>query len=142
MHKVTLTPYSAEQLTYPGVSVSAIQVQAEGGRPNILNTHWQQSDLNLAKGMDFVPRGDVFARFTHLQHVPFTISIQVNNDSGAQRLGMVRIFMGPKVDERGAGYNFRDQRLAMVELDKFVTQCKLSQQTVKKFQFKNANLFQ
>lgn len=126
MHKVTLPPYTAEQLTYPGISVNAIQVQAERGQPNIFNTHWQQSDLNLAKGMDFVPRGDVFARFTHLQHVPYVISIDVNNDSGNQRLGMVRIFLAPKFDDRGAAYNFRDQRLAMIELDKFVTQCKIT----------------
>lgn len=79
--------------------------------------------MNLAKGMDFVPRGDVFARFTHLQHVPYTISIQVNNDSGAQRLGMVRIFLSPKFDERGSGFLFRDQRLMMIELDKFVAAC-------------------
>lgn len=39
---------------------------------------------------------------------------------------MVRIFMAPKFDERGSGYNFRDQRLAMIELDKFVTQRKVS----------------
>lgn len=58
-HKATLTPYTAQQLTYPGISISAVQIGADGGRPNILNTHWQQSDLNLAKGMDFVPRGDV-----------------------------------------------------------------------------------
>lgn len=59
-------------------------------------------------------------RFTHLQHVPFTIQIQVNNDSGAQRLGMVRIFLAPKFDERGQGMLFKDQRLMMIELDKFV----------------------
>lgn len=50
--------------------------------------------------------------------------MQVNNDSGAQRLGMVRIFLAPKFDERGAAYQFRDQRLMMIELDKFVTACK------------------
>lgn len=63
-------------------------------------------------------------RFTHLQHVPFTITMQVNNDSGAQRLGMVRIFMAPKLDERGSGFLLKDQRLLMIELDKFVTACK------------------
>lgn len=61
-HKATLSPYSEQQLTYPGITINAIQIQAENGRPNIINTHWQQSDLNLAKGMDFIPRGDVFAR--------------------------------------------------------------------------------
>ena len=61
-HKMSLAPYTAQQLTYPGVSVAAIQVAADGGKANVINTHWQQSDLNLAKGMDFIPRGDVFAR--------------------------------------------------------------------------------
>ena len=61
-HKMSLSPYTTQQLTYPGVSVAAIQIAAEGGRPNVINTHWQQSDLNLYKGMDFIPRGDVFAR--------------------------------------------------------------------------------
>lgn len=62
MHKATLPPYTTDQLNYPGITVQAIQVAAENGRPNVINTHWQQSDLNLSKGMDFVPRGDVFAR--------------------------------------------------------------------------------
>lgn len=31
-HKAMLPPYTADQLTYPGVSVAAIQMQAEGGR--------------------------------------------------------------------------------------------------------------
>jgi tyrosinase len=47
--------------------------------------------------------------------------MQVNNDSGAQRLGMVRIFMAPKADEKGLGFLLKDQRLLMIELDKFVT---------------------
>lgn len=121
-HKATLAPYTPEQLTFPGISIGAIQVQADGGRPNVFSTHWQQSDLNLSKGMDFVPRGDVFARFQHLQHVPFTYSISVNNDSGAVRMGMVRIFLAPKVDERGQPFLFKDQRLMMIELDKFIAQ--------------------
>lgn len=61
-HKATLNPYTAQQLTYPGVTISALQIGTDGGKPNALNTHWQTSDLNLSKGMDFVPRGDVFAR--------------------------------------------------------------------------------
>lgn len=39
------------------------------------------------------------------------------------RLGMVRIFMGPKFDERRSQFNFNDQRRLMIEMDKFVVQC-------------------
>lgn len=143
LHKATLAPYTKEQLNFAGVTVSAIQVQAEGGRPNIFSTNWQQSDLDLSKGMDFAPRGDVFARFTHLvsfalticnfqltwnyfqQHKPYTITIQVNNNSGTATTGMVRVFLAPKFDATGRAMSFKDQRVMMIELDKFQAPCKL-----------------
>jgi tyrosinase len=121
--KERLPAYTTDQLTYAGVTVTGVQLQPETGRPNTINTHWQQSDINLSKGMDFVPRGDVFARFTHLQHVPYTINIQANNDSGAPRLGMVRVFLAPRVDERNQQFAFRDHRKFFVEIDKFVANC-------------------
>jgi tyrosinase len=55
--------------------------------------------------------------------MPFQYNIQVNNEAGQNRLAMVRIFMGPKVDERGQQFLFRDQRGLMVEMDKFVANC-------------------
>lgn len=69
--------------------------------------------------MDFVPRGNVFARFTHLQHTPFTYNINVTNNTGSQAMGTCRIFMAPRMDERGTPMLFRDQRQMMTELDKF-----------------------
>ncbi len=93
---------------------------------NSLQTFWQQSDINLAKGLDFAPRGNVFVRFTHLQHTPFTYTISVNNSAGVQRLGMVRIFMAPKMDERGHQMSFKEQRLFMIELERFIVSRKLN----------------
>lgn len=61
-HKSRLTPYNEDDLTFPDVIVNAIQIGSVGSRPNVLNTHWQQSDLNLSKGLDFIPRSDVLAR--------------------------------------------------------------------------------
>lgn len=87
---------------------------------NTFQTFWQQSDVDLSRGLDFVPRGNVFARFTHLQHAPWTYTININNNASTGRLGTVRIFLGPKFDERGIEMLFRDQRLLMIELDKFV----------------------
>jgi hypothetical protein len=62
-YKVRLTPYTAQQLTYPGIRVTAVGIQLDNGRTNQFHTFWQQSDINLTKGMDFMPRGDVFARY-------------------------------------------------------------------------------
>ncbi|XP_039950679.1 phenoloxidase 2-like [Bactrocera neohumeralis] len=131
-HKVRLPPYTLPELDYDGVTVTGIQVSPEGGQANVLQTFWQQSDVDLSRGMDFVPRGNVFARFTHLQHTPFTYTINVNNDSGAQRFGTVRIFLGPKTDERRQGMLFKDQRLLMIELDKFIVALNPGQNTIRR----------
>lgn len=123
-HKEMRPAYSAAQLTFPNVSITGLELRAEGMDPNVLNTFWQQSDVNLARGLDFVPRGDVFARFTHLQHTPFNFAININNGNATQALATVRIFMAPKTDERGLEMLFRDQRHLFIELDKFVAACK------------------
>lgn len=104
--------------------ITGIQVQPNQGQPNTFNTRWQQSDVDLSRGLDFVPRGNVYARFTHLQHTEFTYNINVNNTTGAQAMGTCRIFMAPRNDERGTQMLFRDQRSMMIEMDKFTVACK------------------
>jgi tyrosinase len=62
-HKERLTPYTEVQLSYPGVTVTDLQVTPQQGAPNTFETFWQQSDVDLSRGMDFVTtRGDVLAR--------------------------------------------------------------------------------
>lgn len=122
-HKEMLNPYTTAQLTFPNVTVTGFEVRGEGLDPNTFSTFWQTSDVNLARGLDFVPRGDVFARFTHLQHTDFNYTININNGNATQSLCTVRIFMAPKTDEKGLEMLFRDQRLLMIELDKFVAAC-------------------
>lgn len=122
-HKEMLTPYTTAQLTFNNVTVTGLEVRADGMQPNMLGTFWQQSDVNLARGLDFVPRGDVFARFTHLQHDPFSFAININNGNATQSLATVRLFLAPMQDERGLEMLFRDQRLLFIELDKFVAAC-------------------
>ena len=115
--------YKYFQLNYQGITVTDCQVES-GNQKNTLNTFWQQSDVDLSRGMDFQPRGAVFARFTHLQHQPFNYKITVDNGSGDNKQGMCRIFLGPKQDERGNPMLFRDQKSLFIELDKFVVNCK------------------
>ncbi|CRK98947.1 CLUMA_CG012103, isoform A [Clunio marinus] len=129
-HKTRLTPYTAQQLTFPGITITGFQAQQTQGRANVLNTFWQQSDINMSRGLDFVPRGDVFARFTHLQHVPFTMTISVTNNSNAMRQGMVRIFMAPRNGFNGRPMAFNEQRLMMMETDKFIAQLRPGQNTI------------
>ncbi|GJQ85376.1 PPO1 [Trypoxylus dichotomus] len=117
--KGSLPRYTEEQLGFNGITISKISVKSQNGPENTLNTFWQQSDVDLSRGMDFQPRGSVLARFTHLNHEAFSYTVTVNNSSGANRRGTCRIFLGPKSDERGNPWLFRDQRLFFIELDRF-----------------------
>lgn len=63
VHKKRLRPYSVEQLGYPDILITDATVKTDDDETNgILHTFWQQSDVNLAQGLDFLPRGNVFAR--------------------------------------------------------------------------------
>ncbi|XP_043651448.1 phenoloxidase 3-like [Drosophila teissieri] len=116
-HKGRLPAYTEEDLSYPGITVQNINVISQD-RINRITTFWQESDVDMSRGVDFVPRGSVVARFTHLQHNPFTYSINVVNSTGATKFGYVRIFMAPKLDDRNAPMFMADQRRMMIELDK------------------------
>lgn len=124
VYKQTLAPYSEQQLNFGGVQITGLSLQTEGGQANVLQTFWQQSDVNLTNGLDFSPRGNVFVRITHLQHNPFTYNITVNNSAGAQRLGMVRIFMAPKFNERRQEFPYNEKRRFMIEVERFIAASK------------------
>ncbi|GAB0086196.1 Hemocyanin, N-terminal [Sergentomyia squamirostris] len=132
-HKMRLTPYTVAELSYPNVTVTGIQVQHDtNGSPQTLRTRFTESDVNLTRGLDFVPRGDVFARFTHLNHDSFTYTINVNNGNNAQILCTARLFLAPKFDERGGEMLFRDQRHLFAELDRFVIACRPGANTIRR----------
>lgn len=122
--KAKLQPYSPSFLSFPDVSIESVETQTTTSHnglsmKNKLFTFWQQSDVNLSRGLDFSPRGDVFARITHLQHAPFTIKVTVNNSSSAPKNGTVRVFLSTKHGFSGETLNFNRQRLLMIEIDRF-----------------------
>jgi tyrosinase len=126
LFKAKLPPYTTEFLSFPGINVVSIETQTlHLNKPakNQLFTFWQQSDVNLSRGLDFSPRGDVFARITHLQHSQFTYKLIVNNSTTA-KMGTVRIFLSSKYGFDGENLSFNQQRLLMMELDRFVVQSK------------------
>ncbi|XP_058827992.1 uncharacterized protein LOC131687914 [Topomyia yanbarensis] len=122
LHKKTLTPYSKQELGFPGVNVEDVSVHVTDGKAaiNRLLTYWQRSQVDLAVGLDFGPEGNVVATFTHLQHAPFVYRINVTNDSQRVRRGTVRIFLAPIYDGTGELIAFDEQRRHVIELDKFV----------------------
>ncbi|XP_059616951.1 phenoloxidase 2-like [Phlebotomus argentipes] len=120
-HKDTLPSYTSNDLDFVGVTVQSVacQMTQQNTPANVILTYWQRGELNLAAGMDFGPEGNIFAQFTHLQHAPFSWKIEVNNESNSIRTGYCRIFMSPRNDERGMPFTFRDQRVLMIEMDRF-----------------------
>ncbi|PSN38098.1 Phenoloxidase subunit 1 [Blattella germanica] len=54
---------------------------------------------------------------------PYEVN-RVENGTNSDKIGTVRIFLGPKFDERGVNMLFRDQRLLFIELDKFTVTLK------------------
>ncbi|XP_063833191.1 phenoloxidase subunit 2-like [Ostrinia nubilalis] len=113
--------YQRSELDYPGVEVRSVSVESNtpGARSNELNTFWMTSDVDLSRGLDFSDRGNVYVRFTHLNHRSFRYVINVNN-SGRARRTTVRIFLAPKFDEGGRAWLLSDQRKMFIEMDKFV----------------------
>ncbi|XP_023012800.2 phenoloxidase 1 [Leptinotarsa decemlineata] len=127
--KSTLPRYTVQQLNFPGISVEQLAIES-GSQPNIIQTFWQQSDVDLSRGMDFQPRGSILVRFTHLNHADFSYRITVNNTSNGVRQGTCRIFLAPKFDERGNPWLFRDQKHMFIEMDKFMVNLKQGKNTI------------
>lgn len=63
IHKNKLPSYSAQEIGYDKITISSVAVQSNGKNPsNTFKTFWQQSDVDLSRGMDFLPRGNIYAR--------------------------------------------------------------------------------
>ncbi|XP_076237383.1 phenoloxidase subunit A3 isoform X2 [Calliopsis andreniformis] len=128
-YKQTLPEYTESQLDFPGVEISSIGLTTNQQR-NVLNTYWTQSTLDLSRGLDFTQRGTVLAKFTHLNHADFSYRIVVNNRNNTPQRGTVRIFIGPKEDERGLPFTFRQQKNLMMEMDKFTVSLRPGENTI------------
>nr|ACZ97553.1 prophenoloxidase subunit 1 [Plutella xylostella] len=129
-YKATLPAYTRERLDFPGIRVSSIAIS--GRTPNQFSTQWEQSSVNLARGLDFMPRGAVLARFTHLQHDEFEYTIECDNTTGQAAMGTVRIFLAPTTDQAGNALNFEEQRRLMIELDKFTQGLRPGSNTIRR----------
>lgn len=64
----------------------------------------------------------MYARLKHLQYIPFRYKIEVENKSDVAKQGTVRLFLAPKYNERNLLLTFSEQRLLMIEMDRFVAQ--------------------
>lgn len=132
LYKQTLPAYTVEQLNYPNVDVTGVEIVATDQPSNTLHTFWQQSDVEMSRGLDFTPRGSVLARFTHLQYTPYIYRVVVNNKTNSNKMGTCRIFMSPKNDDLERPMTFQDQKNLMIELDKFTVTLRPGNNTIER----------
>nr|CCA94919.1 hemocyanin subunit e [Euphrynichus bacillifer] len=116
--KLSLNPYTKEELDFPGIEVVNVTVTAKV--PNLVTTYLKEAELELHHGIDFGTTHSVKAAYKHLDHEPFAYNISVENKTGGVKTATVRIFLAPKHDELGNLLEPDDQRRLAIELDKFV----------------------
>ena len=123
-YKDTLPQYPVGQLNFNGVTVNSINMQLTitDFEVNKLLTYWTKTQVDLGAGIDFNGTGSLFADFTHMDHAPFNYEINVTSSRATK--GTCRIFLGPKINERGDEIKFKEQRRLMIEMDKFTVDCK------------------
>lgn len=116
-YKATLHSYTPDDLNCPGVKIVSVQVNAKA--QNRVRTYFKQEELLLSHGINFGTDHAVKVRYNHLDHEPFSYTINVENTSGGPKHCTVRIFLGPKCDELGNILGPDEQRRLFIELDKF-----------------------
>lgn len=124
-YKATQPEYPREELEFDEVEIKAVTVQVrnQSVNPNTLMTYWQKSEVDLGVGVDFGNEGNFFGTFKHLQHAPFFYSVVVANSNRTVVQGTCRIFIAPKLNEKGRQLKFEEQRILMIEMDKFTVVC-------------------
>ncbi|CAO1327416.1 unnamed protein product [Diamesa tonsa] len=133
-YKATLPEYTDTQLGYSDITVNSAFVKIMRNEndekkttPNLLLTYWKVSKLSLGTNLDLKEGEDgsnTSLSFKHLQHAPYVYKIKVTNSSAELRKGTCRIFIAPKNDEKGTILSFEQQRLMMIEMDKFTVNLK------------------
>lgn len=118
-YKSTLSAYTRQDLSFQDIIIHDVKVETDAeSTKNIFHTSWLQSDVDVSGGLDFKGDGTVNVRFTHLTHAEFKYNIHYEN-KGPERTGTCRIFLAPKFNEAKKKWTFNQQRLFMVELDRF-----------------------
>ncbi|XP_044742194.1 hexamerin-like [Chrysoperla carnea] len=128
-YKKNLPTYKYTDLLYQGVKVNSVDIDE-------LITYFDyfNVELNNALYNDFtvtdtdVPKVLVKARQMRLNHKPFTYRINVSSDKTTK--AVVRVFLGPKYNEKGQLIKFEENRVNFVELDKFLYDLKTGENMI------------
>nr|CAC33894.1 hemocyanin subunit 1 [Spirostreptus sp. BT-2000] len=119
-YQMTLTPYTPYQLTWPDVVVDGIHIEnLKTHEENMIHTYYTSSTLRLSKGFDYTKDSEAKVIVEHTDHDDFVYVIDIDNNARVEKTAVLRIFLAPKYDERGHPLTLKEQRVMMIELDKF-----------------------
>lgn len=119
-HKSTLNSYTREELSFEGITISNVEINAK--EKNIIETFMKEDYSDLSHAPFLKTKRQIWVRYEHLDFTPFTYNINIENATHEQKQVTIRIFLGPKLDESGNLLNANAQRRLMIELDKFQKQ--------------------
>ncbi|MPD05237.1 Hemocyanin C chain [Portunus trituberculatus] len=117
-HKDSLTPYTKEELEFPGISVDSITIS------NRLETHFEDFEYSLINAVDDtteiedVPIKAIVSRLTHND---FKVDVGITNNNDHEVMATVRVFAWPKYDNNHVEFPFNEGRWNAIELAKFWT---------------------
>merc|ERR1712002_106197 len=113
-HKDSLKPYTKEELMFPGVEVTGVEVE---GR---LETYFEDFEFDLKMAVDSsetVAEVDVKAHVPRMTHKDFAVNFHVKSEADAH--AVVRVFLCPKKDNQGIDFTLENGRWHCIEMDKF-----------------------
>lgn len=121
-HKDSLTPYTKEEISFPGVHLKSIAVEGD------LKTFFEHFEFDLKMAVDSsesVEEVDVSADVPRLNHHDFTYKFDIKSD--AEEHAVVRVFLCPRRDNNEIVFTFEEGRWNCIEMDKFWTKCEFSE---------------
>nr|AAZ99031.1 hemocyanin subunit 2 [Perla grandis] len=120
MHKEMLSPYTKEELDFPGVIVDAVKVvgKSEDSTANQIVTFFDESHINLGNMWAHTPeKVGIEVTTKRLNHESFKYVITATADKDTE--GIVRIFLSPTYNWFGQEITLQDGHWGVIEMDRF-----------------------
>jgi len=115
-HKDTLPAYTEEDLAFPGVHLTGVDIEGE------FVTYFEDFDIDLKMALDtsnVAAMTDVKAIASRLNHKDFAYNFHIKNDGGDHKHAIIRVYLCPQKTNQGVIMPVDEARWHCIEMDKF-----------------------
>ncbi|XP_064091949.1 hemocyanin B chain-like [Macrobrachium nipponense] len=115
-HKDSLTPYTHEDLDFPGIDVESIAVKGP------LRTYFEDYEFDLRNAVDSaagIADVELKAHVARLNHHDFSFVADINNNNGNEVVATFRLYLCPDFDSNGERFYYENGHWHCIEMDKF-----------------------